>query len=85
MKDTEILDAFTVEGFRYPLERDRRFKVKGHRGEYKVTRLERFPDGAVEALCWWRSGPSGERAEWRTIALAGPNTSELSKIFRPTP
>ena len=82
MRKSVQLETYKLEGYRYALEPGRRFKVKGVRGEYKVVRLERFQDGAVEALCWWRSGPSGERAEWRTVALEGPHAAAISKILK---
>ena len=76
-ENVTTLESLRLEGFRYPLERGRRFKAKGQRGEYKTLRIEQWPDGYTEVLAWWRSGPNGDRAEFRTVAV-----EDIAKVLR---
>lgn len=84
MREVQILDRFPVEGKRYDLQPGRSFKVKGRRGDFKVARLDLFPDGTVEALCWWKSGAKGlhVNAQWVTVGLTGPHAVEVARIAK---
>ena len=78
------LVSWKVEGKRYPLEEGRRFKVKGRKGIFKVVRLDAWPGGYVEVLCWWVSSATAlhPSAQWVTLALTGDNAREVSKVYK---
>ena len=80
--DEHEINCYAVEGKRYPLEAGRVFKYAGKRGFYKVKRLKEWPDGSVEALCWWASSKDKAPlcAEWRTVRVDDP--AKITKIFR---
>lgn len=81
MQNTQTLPQYNHPNHRKPLQPGTRLKIKHQRGEYKITRITQHPNGTIEALCWWRSGPKGDRAQWRTIALTGPNQHTITKIL----
>ena len=80
--EVQTLERFPVDGKRYDLIPGRWFKVKGRRGDFKVVRLDLFPDGTVEALCWWKSGAKGLQAQWVTIGLTGQCVAEVTRISK---
>jgi len=81
MRNTQTLPEYKHPNHRKPIQPGTRIKIKNTRGDYRITRIDQFPNGHIEALCWWRSGPKGERAEWRTITLHGPNPHTITKIL----
>ena len=51
------LESLKLEGFRFPLEKDRVFKVNTRmktnaRGWWKVTTIEQWPDGTICVNAW---------------------------------
>ena len=77
-------ETFPVEGKRYPVEPGREIKVIGRRGWFKVKRLDEWPDGTIEACCWWRSSrlSKNPQSQWTTLPLTGPDAVRIGNISR---
>ena len=73
-EDVEHPTEYKVEGKRYPLTEGAWFQVKGRRGWLKLVRLDLFPDGTLEALCWYVDSRNTKNplAHWKTVALEVP-------------
>jgi hypothetical protein len=73
-KGVRVLDEFPIPGKRYPVREGYWLKVKGRTGEFKVMRIDEWPDGRVEVLTWWNSSRKSQRPN------VGFYTLDLGKV-----